>query len=284
MSDKAGGPQLEIVAAANRLPQHDDLLRALSSASSLQQQLADLAQSLWPKGLTSQLQEQMQALARSPAFAGQGPRVAGLLPEMLAESTAQKLARDLAATFSASSGLSASMHGLAATIAASSLALDLAGLHRALGTLGRAGSMLSTLTRDYNTAFSALSDFARTLQAVPPSPPGPPAPPTAMPDERNVVASDSATLIESAHVEEVVSLAGLTPEQMRLVLVWYVNTLVLLTVAGAVIQYQEAAGVVSSIVGGSAHSVARWCSGLIGKSFDKLYPPEAAASATSRMK
>ncbi|WP_405087757.1 hypothetical protein [Microbispora sp. NBC_01389] len=277
MTDKTADPGSEITGIAAELRQQEDLFKALApSSTSLQQRIGDLVESVMPPRTMADIVERVSARIELDL---QSSRFVDLFADVLVESPVQKALRETAATqlteLTAGLRFPERANPFADLLAESPAKKAIRELTRApLSDLKLAGDALAALTAKLDTAFAGLPDFARILQAMPLSPPSPPASATAVPNKRGVVTSDVAALLESAHVEEIVSSTGLTPEQMRLVLVWYVYTVVLLTVAGAAIQFQEAAGMVSSIVGGSAHSVARWCSALIGKSFDKLYPPK----------
>ncbi|WP_405144013.1 hypothetical protein OG589_40470 [Sphaerisporangium sp. NBC_01403] len=67
---------------------------------------------------------------------------------------------------------------------------------------------------------------------------------------------------------------GLTPAQMR----WLVQALVLLAVFTEVgawtLRHPDAAGIVVLLTASSALTMAQDAANLIGRAFDKLYPPE----------
>ncbi|WP_433357703.1 hypothetical protein ACQP25_44815 (plasmid) [Microtetraspora malaysiensis] len=132
-------------------------------------------------------------------------------------------------------------------------------------------SILDVVAANRTTAFAALSDFARLIQHMPPGPPSAPPLTAAAAGDPHISAYDAFTLAERAEVEII---PALTPAQMRMVLVSYMYVIVLLTVSAVALDNMEPTGVVTTITGVSAHGVAKWCSGLVGKAFDKLYPPE----------
>lgn len=285
MARKLIGPSPEFMALIDNLQQRENLIKALSSSSrSLHTQIESLALA---SGGVARLQDQLTKIVASsgvfhiqeiiaaaqPAVPVQS-HIQSVAAAALADSPAKRIAEIVAAS------APTRVHSIASAVLAASPAYKaaqetatmLAGspVFRA-ATLDFAGNALAALIADRAAAFGALPDFARLLCDIPRRPPRPPGSAIREIDEPGVSASGTAADTGSTD-PEFVNLAGLTPEQMRLALVWYVYTIVLLTVATIGIENAETAGVVSLIVGGSAHSVAKWCSNLIGKSFDKLYP------------